>query len=76
MKHEDMLQARVEELETRLAFQEDTLQTLSDQLAHQQDVIEQQQQQLQLLYSQLRDMRDTRSPEGDSEPAMEKPPHY
>ena len=42
------LQSRVDELETRLAFQEDTLQALNEQLAHQQSVTEQQQQMLQV----------------------------
>lgn len=70
------LQARVEELETRLAFQEDTLQALSEQLAHQQGVTEQQQQMLQFLYRQLQDVQEASSAGGAAPASQEKPPHY
>lgn len=70
------LQLRVDELETRLAFQEDTLQALSEQLAHQQSVTEQQQQMLQALYAQLRDVQDTSSSDGAAPASQERPPHY
>jgi SlyX protein len=70
------LQLRVDELETRLAFQEDTLQALSEQLAHQQSVTEQQQQMLQVLYRQLRDVQDASSADGAAPASPERPPHY
>lgn len=70
------LQARVDELETRLAFQEDTLQVLNEQLAHQQSVTEQQQQMLQALYRQLRDVQDASGAEGAAPASQERPPHY
>jgi SlyX protein len=79
MSSDDMvtqLQMRIDELETRLAFQEDTLQTLSEQLAHQQSVTEQQQQMLQALYSQIRDVQDASSAEGAASSSQERPPHY
>lgn len=70
------LQLRVDELEARLAFQEDTLQTLSEQLAHYQGVTEQQQQMLQALYAQLRDVQDASSADGAAPASQERPPHY
>jgi SlyX protein len=70
------LQSRVDELETRLAFQEDTLQALNEQLAHQQSVTEQQQQMLQVLYAQVRDVQDASSAEGAAPDSQERPPHY
>ena len=70
------LQLRVDELETRLAFQEDTLQALSEQLAHQQGVTEQQQQMMQTLYRQLRDVQDASSADGAAPSTQERPPHY
>jgi SlyX protein len=70
------LQLRVDELETRLAFQEDTLQALSEQLAHQQSVTEQQQQMLQALYAQIRDVQDASSADGAAPASQERPPHY
>ena len=69
-------QSRVDELETRLAFQEDTLQALNEQLAHQQSVTEQQQQMLQVLYAQVRDVQDASSAEGAAPDSQERPPHY
>ncbi len=69
-------EARITELESRVAFQEDTLNTLSQQLAHQQSVTEKQQQQLQNLYRQLQDLRDLSGHEGPSQEMQEKPPHY
>ena len=70
------LQSRVDELETRLAFQEDTLQALNEQLAHQQSVTEQQQQMLQVVYAQVRDVQDASSAEGAAPDSQERPPHY
>ena len=67
---------RVDELEMRLAFQEDTLQALSEQLAHQQNVTEQQQQMLQTLYAQLRDVQDANGADGAAPASQERPPHY
>jgi len=79
MKQEEWvvyLQERVDELETRLAFQEDTLHALSDQLAHQQSVTEQQQFMMQTLYRQLQDMQDASATDGGGAAASERPPHY
>lgn len=70
------MQHRIDELETRLAFQEDTLQALNEQIAHQQSVTEQQQYMMQTLYRQLRDMQDASSAEGAASTAQERPPHY
>ena len=70
------LQLRIDELETRLSFQEDTLQTLNEQLAHQQSVTEQQQQMLQALYAQLRDVQDASGADGAAPASQERPPHY
>lgn len=79
MNHEDVttqLQMRIDELETRLAFQEDTLQILSEQLAHQQAVTEQHQQMMQVLYRQIRDVQDAGGAEGAASTSQERPPHY
>lgn len=70
------MESRVTELEMRLAFQEDTLQTLNQQLVYQQSVIEQQQQTLQAVYRQLTDIRSLSDNDGAPQEAQEKPPHY
>jgi SlyX protein len=64
---------RLIELETRLAYQEHTLQVLSEEVARQQKLIDQ----LQALCRELME-RATRGGEGvfSGSPADEVPPHY
>ncbi|MBK8288685.1 MAG: SlyX family protein [Cellvibrionales bacterium] len=52
------------------------MQALNEQLAHQQSVTEQQQQMLQVLYAQVRDVQDASSAEGAAPDSQERPPHY
>ncbi|WP_105104278.1 SlyX family protein [Microbulbifer pacificus] len=68
------LNVRVDELETRLAFQEDTLTQLND-------VIAAQDAQLRLLVSRLTDMVEkyqdlSYEMQKGLKPGEEKPPHY
>lgn len=67
------LELRVMELESRLAFQDDTLQTLSDEIARQQRDIERLQLQLAALARRQEDLLgQVGEPLGDEPP----PPHY
>ncbi len=72
---DNFLQQRVDELEMRLAFQEDAMQTLHEQIARLQQETEKQQQMLQVLYRQWREMQDS-AESGAAATAQEKPPHY
>ncbi|MEZ5539968.1 MAG: SlyX family protein [Pseudomonadales bacterium] len=72
---EEVLQQRVDELEMRLAFQEDVIQTLHEQITHLQQETEKQQQMLQVLYRQWREMQES-TEMGAVAAAQEKPPHY
>lgn len=67
-----MTQQRLVEIETKLAFQEDALQTLNATVIRQEKRIEQLETTLQLLMERVRslllEVRD--------KPADEKPPHY
>ena len=65
-------QARFIELETKLAFAEDLLETLNQTVARQQGQIDSLQQQLRLLHQQLKDTQSG----GTSSPRDEIPPHY
>lgn len=65
------LEQRIADLETRLAFQDDTLQTLNDVLVSQQADIERLQAQLQVLAKRLAEMQ-----EGGIEEDEAPPPHY
>lgn len=67
------MESRLSNLETKLAFQDDLLDTLNDIVAAQQQQIDLLQQQVQLLYDQLRSLSP--SPVG-GEVADERPPHY
>ncbi len=65
---------RLIELETKLAFQEDTLQILNEVVTRQQQQIERLEAQLALLIDRFRQLSDP--PTGNLKPADEKPPHY
>ncbi len=64
---------RLSELETRLAFQENTLQELNDVLASQQQQIELLQGMLQEIHRRVEDLAQSRPAEPAREPP---PPHY
>ena len=67
-----MTEERLTELETKLAFAEDLLETLNQTVIRQQGQIDSLQQQLRLLHQQLRDAL----PEDARPPRDEIPPHY
>lgn len=63
---------RLLELETRVAFQEDTIQKLDDALASQQQQIMDLERQVQLLGLQIKDIEAVPATTGPEAP----PPHY
>jgi SlyX protein len=67
------MDARLTHLETKLAFQDDLLESLNHVVAQQQQQIDMLQQQVQMLYNQLRAIApsDIAMPEDDT-----RPPHY
>lgn len=65
-------QARLTELETRLAFADDLLETLNQTVVRQQAQIDLLQDQLRLLHQRLKDAL----PEDARGPRDEIPPHY
>lgn len=68
-----MSEARITELETRLAFAEDLLETLNQTVVGQQRQIDSLQEQLRLLHQQVRDSHADVEP---TTPREEIPPHY
>ena len=66
------LEARLERLESRLAYQEDLLAELNAGVAALRETLDLQQGQLRLLWHQLQE-RDVREPRN---PADEIPPHF
>lgn len=67
-----MTESRLVELETKLAFAEDLLDTLNQTVARQQGQIDSLQQQLRLLHQQIQDA----APDESRAPRDEIPPHY
>lgn len=67
------LERRTEDLETRLAFQELTIEQLSEELAEQQRTVEKMRQQMDLVISKLREQAG--SPVA-SQAEETPPPHY
>ncbi|BAP43957.1 SlyX family protein [Pseudomonas sp. 21LCFQ02] len=66
------LEARITELESRLAFQDDTIQALNDELVGQQRIVERLQQQFLLLARRQEEMSHRVDGLDDEAP----PPHY
>jgi SlyX protein len=64
-------QTRLTELESKLAFAEDLLDTLNQTVVRQQGQIDSLQQQLRLLHQRLQDVLPN-----DDNPRDEIPPHY
>lgn len=68
------LEARVAELETQLAFQDELHQRLDDTVARQDREILELKQRLKVMAERLRDLGDTAA--GSDAPVDEVPPHY
>ena len=66
------MQKTIEDLQSRLAFQEDTIDHLNQTVAQQDRAIELLQQQVQYLYDQLKQLSEQRSEQQQNE----IPPHY
>ena len=67
-----MMEARLTELETKLTFAEDLIETLNQTVIRQQAQLDSMQQQLRLLHQQLQDTL----PDEARSPRDEIPPHY
>ena len=65
---------RLIEIETKLAFQEDTVQALNAVVCRQQRQIEQLEAKLAMLIDRYRQLAENQPP--GNKPADEKPPHY
>ncbi|MCJ0972648.1 SlyX family protein [Pseudomonas sp. PS1] len=66
------MEQRIADLETRLAFQDDTVQALNDVLVEQQKVIERLQAQVEVLARRQAELQSTVGGESEEVP----PPHY
>mgnify|MGYP000849066258 CR=1 FL=1 len=71
----DDLQERLVELETRVAFQEDTLNDLNNVITRQDQEIIRLRQQVTLMAKRFDDYMYTQE-QGNASPDQERPPHY
>lgn len=67
------MESRLTNLESKVAFQDDLLETLNGIVAQQQQEIDLLQQQVQMLYDQLRSLGPSNIAGASEE---ERPPHY
>ena len=65
---------RIDELEARLAFQEELIQQLNDALSSQQLQMEELRSAVRILSQRLKEAQATPGPSAN--PADERPPHY
>ena len=65
----------VEELQIRLSFQEDSLQSLNDVIAHQDATISNLQEQLRFFSNTIK-VLESAAPQSPGESLNEKPPNY
>ncbi|MDX3775355.1 SlyX family protein [Chromatiaceae bacterium AAb-1] len=72
-EQDNALQLHIIELENKLAFQEDTILSLGNELLEHQKKIERLQQQLVLIAEKLRQLPDSQILHPEEEPP---PPHY
>lgn len=70
--NDDLLQARIIELEIKTSYQEDTIQALNDIVAVQQEKMALFEGQLQYLNKQIQSLQSNLEPSNKNEP----PPHY
>ncbi len=68
-----MNERRLEELETKIAYQEDTIQQLNEVLGRQQKQIDQLEISCQFLINRLRESDEISAPGNEVD---ERPPHY
>lgn len=74
-RHSSLNDAAIADLQSRIAFQEDTLHKLNKVIADQDSGIRQLQQQVQLLNKKLNDVASNIGQGGNSD-GEEAPPHY
>ena len=67
-----MMEERLNELEAKLAFAEDMIESLNQIVVRQQDQLDSMQQQLRLLHQRMQDA----APDDARSPRDEIPPHY
>lgn len=72
-----MIEQRVVTIETKLAYQEDTIAQLNDVICRQQNQIDALERLTQQLLGRVRDLSETTTQSGDAfSVADERPPHY
>ena len=76
VQDDEELRQQLEDLQTQLAFQEDTVQTLDDALTLQQQEIMVLRRQLELLKQRQDELGASRDEGEEGASAQERPPHY
>ena len=70
------LEARVMELESKLAFQDDTIEQLNQEITSHQASIARLEEQIRLLGNRFNQIKEEMNAPGENTPVHEIPPHY
>jgi SlyX protein len=75
-QHSDTILTQIADLESRLAFQDDTIETLNQLVIQQSDQIQRMEHKLKLLGQRLQQLQERSDDQEPNDPADEVPPHY
>lgn len=75
-KHTNAIITQIADLESRVAFQDDTIETLNQLVTQQFHQIQQLEHKLKLLGERFQQLQERNDEPSSSNPADERPPHY
>lgn len=75
-QHSDTILTQLADLESRLAFQDDTIETLNQLVTQQSEQLQRMEQRLKFLAQRLQQLQERSDDQESNDPADEVPPHY
>lgn len=75
-QHSDTILTQLADLESRLAFQDDTIETLNQLVIQQSEQLQRMEQKIKLLGQRLQQLQERSDDQQTNDPADEVPPHY
>ncbi|WP_258240993.1 MULTISPECIES: SlyX family protein [Pseudidiomarina] len=75
-QHSDTILTQLADLESRLAFQDDTIETLNQLVIQQSDQLQRLEHKIKLLGQRLQQLQERSDDQLANDPADEVPPHY
>ncbi|RUO53635.1 SlyX family protein [Pseudidiomarina homiensis] len=75
-QHSDTILTQLADLESRMAFQDDTIETLNQLVIQQSDQLHRLEHKMKLLGQRLQQLQERSDDQQANDPADEVPPHY